>query len=126
MKKCIKCNRTLALKNYSLDRRNKDGLVNTCKRCVADRDLRRNYGLSLADKKALEASQGGCCVICGNNWHSLQVDHDHRHCRRAISCGGCVRGLVCGPCNSGLGFFRDSPHLLRSAADYLERRGCAS
>jgi hypothetical protein len=43
-------------------------------------------------------------------WHT---DHNHET--------GCFRGILCGNCNTGLGKFRDAPHLLRLGADYLER-----
>jgi len=32
-----------------------------------------------------------------------------------------VRGLLCHPCNTGLGMFRDTPHLLARAIGYLLR-----
>lgn len=52
------------------------------------------------------------CRICGaTKW--LVVDHCHVE--------QVLRGRLCGACNSGLGFFRDSPILLRRAADYLEK-----
>ena len=41
------------------------------------------------------------------------IDHDHET--------GKERGLICGHCNTGLGFFRDNPKALRSAASYLLR-----
>lgn len=58
------------------------------------------------------AEQDGRCKICGQ-LKKLNVDHDHAT--------GEVRGLLCHGCNVGIGFFRDSPELLRSAIDYLVR-----
>ena len=59
--------------------------------------------------------QKGKCGICDRNNRPLCVDHCHRHNH--------LRGLLCGPCNSGLGFFEDSPELLLRAALYLLATG---
>jgi Recombination endonuclease VII len=56
-------------------------------------------------------AQDGMCAICGRKRRRLCVDHCHRH--------GHLRGLLCGRCNSGVGFFSDSPPLLLRAALYL-------
>lgn len=60
-------------------------------------------------------SQKGKCGICDRNNRTLCVDHCHQHQH--------LRGLLCGPCNSGLGFFEDSPELLLRAALYLMATG---
>lgn len=52
------------------------------------------------------------CPICGAD-APLVVDHDH--------VSGRVRGRICSKCNSGLGFFQDSPTNLERAAEYLRR-----
>jgi len=52
----------------------------------------------------------GTCEICGTET-VVTVDHDHRT--------GDIRGKLCRRCNSGLGFFRDSPERLRRAIEYL-------
>ena len=67
--------------------------------------------------------QNGVCAICrqpeSRTWHGvkkqtdLAVDHCHETKR--------VRGLLCHKCNSILGYVKDSPVVLRTAADYLER-----
>lgn len=82
-----------------------------------DRNYKRLYGLTRLDVEALLAKQGGVCAICGKaepgGKHKLfQVDHCHTT--------GKVRGMLCDACNRGLGFFRDNPNALRTAAKYVE------
>jgi hypothetical protein len=55
------------------------------------------------------------CAICGireDRSSPLVIDHNHST--------GQFRGWLCGPCNRGIGFLRDNPDNLRSAADYVE------
>lgn len=60
------------------------------------------------------------CDICKQPEHAkrngvvklLATDHDHTT--------GAWRGVLCQRCNQGIGLFRDNPHLLRSAAAYVE------
>jgi hypothetical protein len=56
-------------------------------------------------------SQGNCCAICKGEMKRPCGDHDHQT--------GVQRGILCTTCNSGLGFFKDDPSLLRSAENYL-------
>jgi hypothetical protein len=43
----------------------------------------------------------------------FHIDHDHK--------SGKVRGLLCSCCNTGIGFLKDDPRIMRKAADYVER-----
>ena len=56
------------------------------------------------------------CAICGNEgngkWKKLCVDHCHTNLK--------VRGLLCNKCNTGIGYFKDSPELLNKAIQYIE------
>ena len=68
----------------------------------------RKYGITLEQFNALLEAQGGKCAICGMSDKSNPakfpvVDHCHTNNH--------VRGLICSRCNSGLGFFKDSPTL---------------
>jgi len=81
---------------------------------VYEVNLRRRYGITLAEYKAMVAAQDGCCAICGERPEArMHVDHDHDT--------GMIRQLLCPPCNAALGGARDRPDLLRAMADYLER-----
>lgn len=82
-----------------------------------DYRLRCLYGVTLAWYHETLAAQGGRCAVCGSadpksRTGDFHVDHDHAT--------GAVRGLLCHTCNVGLGSFKDSPAVARSAADYLE------
>lgn len=84
--------------------------------------LKNNFSLTPEDYSALLQKQDGVCYICKKPETKitkgvlcrLAVDHNHKT--------GRVRGLLCDKCNRGLGYFKDSPTLLRVAADYLERK----
>ena len=79
----------------------------------------RTYGITPEQHALMLTAQAGRCAIChkppGKN-QELAIDHCHIENH--------VRGLLCTSCNNGLGRFKDSPDLLRAAADYLEMTLC--
>jgi len=82
--------------------------------------LRKTYGITLDDKTAILAAQGGCCGICGidkpGSKRGWQVDADH-----SIKPAK-VRGILCVRCNTSLGQFDHDPELLIRAAAWLSKR----
>ncbi|MEW1772394.1 endonuclease VII domain-containing protein [Streptomyces sp. NPDC086777] len=92
-----------------------DGLGTLCKACKAvkgrQRHLKRNYGLTEAERDAMTAAQYGMCAICLDA-PPVHVDHCHKT--------GRVRGVLCFNCNSAIGKLRDKPDAARRAAAYLE------
>jgi len=86
-----------------------------------EKQLRRNFGITLAKYESMRLAQRDTCALCSaakpggrGGWH---VDHDHKT--------GKVRQLLCQNCNIGLGSFQDSPALLVKAARYLRRHSRA-
>ncbi|MCJ1709252.1 endonuclease domain-containing protein [Microbacterium sp. VKM Ac-2923] len=80
--------------------------------CRNVRDRARRYGVKAPDLHAALAAHDGC-HICGA-LGATHIDHDHAT--------GIVRGILCSTCNTGLGMLRDSPVILRAAANYIEER----
>lgn len=77
--------------------------------------LKDAFNMTVADYMALYEKQDGKCAICGsaqNGKKNFCIDHDHET--------GKVRGLLCHNCNVSVGLMKDSPSLLRKAADYLD------
>jgi len=92
--------------------------ANHCPTRARSNDLRRLYGITLEEYDRMYEQQGGRCAICpstepGGRWNHFAVDHDHET--------GAVRELLCNNCNTALGLMQDSPHLLRNAANYLDK-----
>lgn len=92
-----------------------------------NKDKRRTYyreyyrGWNASSRKKLLKSIGGDeiqnCMICGKEFENAKEKHvDHSHAT------GKIRGILCRSCNCGLGNFRDSIDLLKSAAKYLKSR----
>lgn len=101
---------------YQIDYQNRKRLENP----DFDREgnLRRLYGMTLAEYDELFEAQDGVCAICGStntNGHRLVVDHDHGTKE--------IRGLLCHNCNRGMGLLQDNSELLYKAGDYLKKEG---
>lgn len=79
--------------------------------------LRRLYGITLAEFDAMVQAQGGACAICGDTTKRLCVDHDHTT--------GKVRQILCNLCNVTLGSLEDADWMRRAAA-YLEAHSSSS
>lgn len=88
------------------------------------RYLTATYSISPEFYDALFEHQGGRCGWCQlamGKTTTLPVDHDHKCCPGATSCGECVRGLLCHDCNTFLGFrMRDNPEVIKRGARYLK------
>ena len=84
-------------------------------------DLKRGYGISLAEYMEMYEAQKGCCALCGTHKEIYSSEHgrsetlvvDHCHAK------GHIRGLLCADCNKGLGSFKDSVEVLEKAKAYL-------
>ena len=92
--------------------------VDRHKKRVEVRRLEREYGLSQEDYRNLLVEHDNKCAICdkigGVGLEKLVIDHCHK--------SGKVRGLLCRLCNTSLGGFQDSPHILNKAIQYVEKQ----
>lgn len=85
-----------------------------CRRCRKSQYLQRRHGIDIDEFEGICWLQDGKCRICGDllgEGKQVHIDHDHQT--------GVIRGVLCNNCNRGIGFLRDDPELIRSAADYL-------
>jgi hypothetical protein len=128
---CNVCKNLFALNEFHKDCSSKDGFRSTCKLCAnkraqenhsanpsraKDYNLRRYYGIALADYLEMLEAQNGRCKICGTDTPGGKGTFHVDHCHDSEK----VRGLLCHSCNVGLGHFKDSKTLLLKATLYLE------
>ena len=78
-----------------------------CNKCAL---LKSRYGITFAERMALEKSQKGRCAICGVIQKNFHLDHNHET--------GKIRGLLCIKCNLALGAI-ENKWLLAAALAYL-------
>lgn len=87
-----------------------------------ERQLKRKYGITIADYERMFANQNGLCAVCNqpetcishhtNGPKRLSVDHNHKT--------GKVRALLCWRCNGTLGKLEEKHGLLYAMSDYLK------
>lgn len=94
---------------------------------LRERCVHGKYRLSPTEHQAMLAAQSGKCGICSEkvDIHS-PVDHNHKCCSGARTCGRCLRGILCKRCNRALGLFRDDLSLLQNAIQYLGEKNALS
>ena len=136
-KYCTGCKEVKALDQFrEFDKKTRLSYCVDCRRTREDisyyrdgKSLIRKYGINREDYNKILEKQNDVCAICKMPEDSkttaidksrkrfLCVDHDHskEHLGSKM-----VRGLLCLKCNHGLGCFKDSPEILRTAAEYLE------
>ena len=136
MKRCTKCEVEKSLDQFHYDRASRDGLRHQCKTCKLiyykkwyhhrkkagigrnhhSRHIKHRYNLNEIEYDHLYRVQEGKCAICKvpqlELTRRLSVDHVHGT--------NIIRGLLCGSCNTALGLFKESPIVLRKAANYVE------
>ena len=106
LKYCYKCKDVKANSEFNNCITNFDGKQSVCRDCEKFRrhenkqkfieyTLLRKYGITIADRDAMIANQGGKCNICQCDNKDLVIDHCHTT--------GKVRGLLCQSCNVFLG-----------------------
>lgn len=79
--------------------------------------LKRKYGLTPKKVAEMLLTQQNRCPICAT---AIDLD-DPRTCIDHCHTSGRVRSILCGPCNSLIGFARESPTILAAAIRYLEQ-----
>lgn len=89
-------------------------------RLYKDKDLRKNFGITIEEYEEKWQQQNGVCAICSQpekgtrngkvRW--LNVDHDHFT--------GEVRGLLCTNCNVAVGMLYEKKDVINKVVDYLE------
>jgi hypothetical protein len=125
-KTCPRCERTLPLERFVINRAQSRGIGGYCLPCHNDvvrenaiknhgstrsKHLKARYDLTADQVAEMIAEQDGMCAICDRK-PAEHVDHDHAT--------GAVRGILCFTCNVGLGNFGDDAELMRVAGDYLD------
>jgi len=143
MKVCSRCKVRKPLGDFHNSSKSPDGKQGYCKQCVKehqqgrprqsaeasakwyanggnrkirDRNLRKQYGITLEQYEEMRDVQNGVCAICNQPdplGTDLAVDHDHET--------GNVRMLLCRDCN--LMIKGESPKLLEAGAEYLRLFG---
>ena len=140
MKKCRICHAEKPVLEFHVNRSSIDNFQPACKSCSKVRTysyrltdgghirtavgqrkhVLSKYSLTQSDYDAMLFEQDCRCAICRRpetaiykgSIKRLAVDHCHKT--------GKIRGLLCSHCNQAIGKLKDSPRLLRKAADYLE------
>lgn len=71
----------------------------------------KKFNLTIDEYHSMQERQDFVCYLCGSEG-VLCVDHNHSTLE--------IRKLLCRACNTGIAKFKESPLLLRAAADYCE------
>lgn len=79
-----------------------------------EKQLRRNFGMSLEDYAELFDAQSGLCAVClMPSEKTLHIDHNHLT--------GEIRALLCQRCNHVIGLLEEDPDIVLKMYEYLRK-----
>jgi hypothetical protein len=78
--------------------------------------LKKKFGITVEQRDAMLAGQGGVCKGCGSSTPNWKGDWHVDHCHKT----GQIRGILCHNCNTALGRVKDDPDILQALIKYLE------
>lgn len=119
-KKCITCI-GLRQKERLIERLGKEGAIKYHKMDKLRRNCRNIYKIKPDVAFTMLVSQNNQCKICARPIEFLQTKYDREACIDHDHSTGKVRGILCHWCNTGIGYFQDSPDLLEKSIAYLLR-----
>jgi hypothetical protein len=138
MKQCSKCGELKSLDSFGKNRsqckscvaeymreyykKNPDkALINRSKQKLRDagKDRFTRHRITIGQYDEMVAKYDGKCWSCKER-AAVVIDHDHRCCSGAYSCGKCVRGVLCSQCNTSLGLMRDDEILIKRLLEYCQ------
>lgn len=124
-KKCRACHQARSTKwrkenpslvrKYNEAQRVKPGAREKNNKRAIESHFRRKFNLTIAERDAMLAAQGGRCMVCGTDkprGKGWCVDHNHKTNE--------VRAILCSSCNIVIGHAQENADILRAAADYIE------
>lgn len=115
-KLCYRCDMSMPEENFPKSPKMKDQLSKYCKLCT----VVSHHGITRQMFDDILISQSGLCAICFDQLKNPTIDHNHKCCEGAYSCGYCIRGLICRNCNSAIGLAKDSSKNLIRMAEYID------
>lgn len=146
MRICVKCNLSKKLELFAKDSRSKSGYRNVCKACAAEymkqyylknpdkaavnrsrqalrdagKDRFTRHGITIGEYDKMVAKYDGNCWSCKER-PATHIDHDHKCCKKAYSCGQCIRGILCSQCNTALGLLQDNVDMINKLSEYASQ-----
>ena len=114
-KLCIGCNKVKPLFEFAIHPNGRKNSGAYCCKCQKEKNMLRNYGITLEQYDKMLEEQDGKCKICKTETPGgrgrFNIDHDH--------VTGKIRGLLCFHCNMVLGQVKDDIKILTSMTQYL-------
>jgi hypothetical protein len=135
LKICPQCKQNKPLELFNRHKGTKDGRYSWCKQCSKldklkahaenplkrkERQLKKNYGITMEDFNRMHSEQAGLCAVCHKPETStrdgkvMQLSVDHDHTTKA------VRALLCSGCNTSLGLLNEDETLILNLANYIK------
>lgn len=117
VKFCNRCRKDLPLSEFYIFKskgRRKPRTKSNCIKCQRWQKIEERYGITEEDWWAIFQAQDGKDPISLEDLDPETCHVDHCHIT------GLVRGLLNPKINRALGFFKDSPDMMRRAGDYLD------